>query len=204
MTKTPWIVGAALASALAVTGYAHAMPGHEAPKTRAELQAKIAEHFRKADASGDGIVTKAEADAAREAMKAKFAEHHAERRSEHFAMLDADKNGQISKEEYSAPRKRGGEGKKGGHDRHGGKHMGHHGGGMVMAMRGEWFERADADKDGRLTLAEAEAGPLAMFDKVDANKDGTISHEEHQAARAMMRSKWQEMHGQPDKGLSCR
>ena len=216
MTKTPWIVGAALASALAVTGLAHAMPGgHDGrmgpPKTRAELQAKIAEHFKKADANGDGIVTKAEADAAREAMKAKFAERRAERRSEHFAMLDADKNGQLSKEEFAAPRERGdrkdGDRAGRGHGGHGGKHMGHRGGrgggagGFGgMAMRGQWFERADANKDGKLTLAEASAKPLEMFDKVDANKDGTISPEEHDAARAMMRAKWQEMRGQRDKG----
>ena len=186
MTKTPWIVGAALASALAVTGYAHAMPGghdghHGAPKTRAEVQAKIAEHFKKADANSDGAVTKAEADAAREAMKAKFAERRAERREQRFATLDADKNGQLSKEEFSAPRERGdrkdGEAKR--RDGHGGKHWGHrgmrghHGG---MAMRGQWFER------------------------VDANKDGTISPEEHQAARAAMRAKWQEMRKAADKG----
>lgn len=210
MTKTPWIVGAAMASVLAVTGLAHAMPGdHDGrmgpPKTRAELQAKITEHFKQADANKDGAVTKAEADAAREAMKSKFAEHRAERRSEHFAKLDADKNGQLSKEEFSAPRERGDHkdgDRAGGGDGHGGKHWGHRGmrghhGAMAMGMRGPWFERADANKDGKVTLAEASAGPLEMFDKADANKDGTISPEEHQAARAHMRAKWQEMRGQP-------
>jgi len=207
MTKTPWIVGAALASVLAVTGHAYAMPGHGVPKTRAELQAKIAEQFKKADANNDGAVTKAEADAGREAMKAKFAERRDERRSEQFAKLDTDKNGQLSKEEFNAPRERG-HGKDGeqagrGHDGHGGKHWGHggqrghHGG---MAMRGQWFERADANKDGKVTLAEASAGPLEMFDKADANKDGTMSPDEHQAMRDSMRAKWQEMRGKADKG----
>jgi len=71
---------------------------------------------------------------------------------------------------------------------------------MGMGMGGgQWFERADADKDGKLTLAEAQAGPLAMFDKVDANKDGVISPEEHEAARDAMRAKWQERREARDK-----
>ena len=41
---------------------------------------------------------------------------------------------------------------------------------------------------------------MQWIDKVDTNKDGTISREEHQAARATMRAKWQEMRGERDKG----
>jgi len=176
------------------------MPGHGAPKTRAELQAKIAEQFKKADANSDGVVTKAEAEAAHEAMKAKMAERRAERREQHFEMLDTDKNGQLSKEEFTAPRERKGDEAKG-RDGHGGKHWGHRGmrGHHAMGMRGAWFERADANKDGQVTLAEASARPLEMFDKMDANKDGTISAEEHQAARAAMRAKWQEKRGEAAK-----
>ena len=72
-------------------------------------------------------------------------------------------------------------------------HRGHgmrHGGGMPMG--GMWFERADANKDGKVSLAEASAGALAMFDRADADKNGTISPEEHKAARDAMRAKWQE------------
>ena len=212
MTKTRWIAGAALASALAVTGYAYAMPGDGPPRTRVELQAKIAEHFKKADANSDGVVTRAEADAARDAMKAKFAEHRTERLDEHFAMLDTDKDGKLSKEEFITGRHHGEdkddakgdhEGHEG-HEGHDGMRMGHRGPGgrhgMAMGMHGQWFERADANKDGKLTLAEAQAGPLAMFDMADTNKDGTISREEHEAARTMMRAKWKEMRGHPDKG----
>ena len=185
MKKTPWIAGAALAATLGVAAYAAAPDGP--PKTRAEVQARVAEHFKKADANGDGFVTKAEADAARATMKAKFAERREERRDERFAMLDTDKNGSLSKDEFSArpPRSEDME--------HGRMHRGHgmrHGGGM--AMGGMWFERADANKDGKVSLAEASAGALAMFDRADANKDGTISPEEHEAARDAMRAKWQE------------
>ncbi len=210
MTKTPWIIGAALAATLAATGYAYAMPEGGPPKTRAEVQAKIAEHFKVADANKDGFVTRAEFDAAREARKAKFAERREERRTERFAKLDTDKNGSISKAEFDAPRgdrggKDGAEGMRGhgrgGPDgmRHGGRH---HGGGMMrhggMGMGQAWFDRADANKDGKVSLIEASTAPLAMFDKVDTNKDGTISPEEHEAARKEFRAKWQERRG--DKG----
>lgn len=197
MTKTPWIAGAALAAMLGATGYAYAMPEGGPPKTRADVQARIAEHFKKADANGDGHVTKAEADTMREAMKARHAEHRAERREQHFAKLDADKNGALSKEEFAAPRQKG-EGLRG----EDGKHRGHHGGRMMRyhGMGGQaWFDRADVNKDGSVSLAEASAGPLAMFDTVDSNKDGSISTDERQAARVAMRAKWQERRGDASK-----
>lgn len=196
MTKTPWIVGAAMAISLAATGYAHAKPGGDAPRTRADMQAKIADHFKKVDTNADGAITRPELEAAQAAMKAKWAEKRAERQDERFTQLDTNKDGQLSRAEFTAPRQRDGEAKDG--RGHGGKHMAHHGhrghrGGMMMG--GHWFDRADANKDGRVTLAEAQAGPLAMFDKMDTNKDGTISAEEHQA----MRAKWKDMRGKADK-----
>ncbi|KRB79492.1 hypothetical protein ASE00_19880 [Sphingomonas sp. Root710] len=189
MKKTTWIAGAALAATLGVAAYAAAPDGP--PNTRAEVQARVAEQFKKADTNGDGFVTKAEADAARAAMKAKFAERRAERRDERFAALDTDKNGALSKEEFSVrQRPGGGDGEHRGHGRHG-MHRGGMGGGH-FGMGGMWFDRADANKDGKVSLAEASAGALAMFDRVDTNKDGTISPEEHKAARDAMRAKWQE------------
>ena len=193
MIKTPWIAGAALAAMLGATGYAYAMPEGGPPKTRTDVQARIAEHFKKADANGDGQVTKAEADTMREAMKAKHAGQRAERREQHFAKLDADKNGALSKEEFAAPRQKG-EGLRG----QDGKHRGHHGGRMMRhhGMGGQaWFDRADVNKDGKISLAEASAGPLAMFDKVDSNKDGSISPDEREA----MHAKWRERRGDASK-----
>ncbi len=210
MKKTPWIAGAALAAMLAGATAFAAPDGRRdgpppPPKTRAEVQAKIAEHFKKLDTNGDGFVTKEEAEAARTKMRAEFAEKRQERRGERFAMLDKDKNGSLSKEEYMAPPPRGdGKGPDGadgkrGRDGHGpGMHRGgrggrHHGGpGMMGFGGGKMFERADANKDGKVSLAEAQAGPLAMFDKIDTNKDGTISPQEHEAARDAMRAKWKE------------
>ncbi|KKC27721.1 EF-hand domain-containing protein [Sphingomonas sp. SRS2] len=195
MKKTPWIAGAALAALLGTTAFAVAPDGPRghAPKTRAEVQAKVAEHFKKADANRDGFVTKAEVDATRAAMKEKFAERREERRDERFAALDTDKNGTLSKDEFStrAPRPEGKDGERrfGHRGGHGGKHGMHHRGGFGG---GQWFERADANKDGKVSLAEASTGALAMFDRADTDKNGTISVEEHKAARDAMRAKWQE------------
>jgi Ca2+-binding EF-hand superfamily protein len=197
MTKAPWIAGAALAATLAVAGYAQPAPDGP-PKTRADLQARIADHFKKADANGDGYVTKAEFDAARQAMRAKFAERRAEHREKRFAMLDSNKDGQLSKQEFTAPPPRHDEANGSDENARRGKWRGHHHGmrhghGMMAGARGQaWFDRADADHDGKVSLAEASARPLAIFDKVDSNHDGTISSEEHDAARDAMRAKWRE------------
>ena len=189
MIKKNWIGGAAL-GVLLVTGAAVAAPGHDGrptpPKTRAEAQARAVEHFKKADTNGDGFVTKAEVDASRNAMRAKFAEKREERRSDHFAMLDKDKNGALSKDEFTAPRAEMRDGKRG----HGRGGWNKHGGGFGMG--GRWLDMVDGNKDGKVTLAEAQTAGLARFDKVDTNRDGTISPEEQQAARQAMRAKWQE------------
>jgi len=190
-----YLIGASLVALLAVPALAlqHGdMHGHEAkgPTTRADVIAKVQQHFAKVDANKDGAITRAEFDAHRAAMKAEWQARRAERRAEHFAMLDTDKNGQLSKEEFSAPRAGHGEG-----DHHRGMHhggMGMMGGkmrGMGM-MGGDWFDRIDANKDGRVVFAEARAIPLQMFDKADANKDGTVTPEERKAAWEKMRAEW--------------
>ena len=50
------------------------------------------------------------------------------------------------------------------------------------------FEMADANKDGRVTLQEAQTAALQHFDMVDTNRDGQITPEErmqmHQRIRA--------------------
>ena len=50
-------------------------------QTRAEVQAKVAEHFNRMDANRDGFVTKAEADSAAQAFRGKRAERRTERRA---------------------------------------------------------------------------------------------------------------------------
>ena len=45
------------------------------------------------------------------------------------------------------------------------------------------FDMADANHDGRVSLAEAQAAALAHFDKADANHDGHITPDEHRQVR---------------------
>ena len=187
------VCGVALAVPALAVG-AHEM--HEqmsGPITRSQVEAMVKEHFAKVDANGDGYIVKAEADAAREKMMADM-------RDKHFKMLDANGDGSISRAEFDAH-----------HDGdmdgpgHGGHEMGgmmeggegHHRGMGMMMMRhgGGMFERADADKDGRVSLAEALAMPMTMFDKADTNKDGKVTPEERKAAHEKMRAEWRAKRG---------
>ncbi len=176
----------------------HMMAMHDAPVTRAEVEAKVKTMFASVDANHDGTVTKAEADGAREG-------HMKSMRDAHFASMDANKDGSISRAEFDAAHtgpEMGGiahENHQAAAKDHGG---GHHkmgkGGHDRMAMRMDgagMFERADADKDGKVTLAEALSKPLAHFDAADTNHDGTLSAEEHMAAHAKMRDMWRDKRG---------
>ena len=105
------IGGAALlASAAAIAQVAPVAQTQNAPAakvhTRAEVQAKIAEHFAKLDTNRDGSLTKAEVDAARQAFRSQRGERRAERREDRrenaFARMDTDKNGAISRAEWDA------------------------------------------------------------------------------------------------------
>lgn len=189
--------------ALALQDSAKGPKGPRGPETRAELQAKIQERFAKLDVNKDGFVTQDEIKAVHEA-RAK------ERADKRFAALDADKNGSISRAEFDASRAKAREGfkakreqtadagKPGPHRGHG-MRGGHHWGGKMRGGPGggNWFVTADANKDGKLTLAEMQAGPLQRFDSVDTNKDGTISPEERKAAFDKMREARGDRRGPP-------
>jgi Ca2+-binding EF-hand superfamily protein len=87
-----------------------------------------------------------------------------------FATMDTDHNGSISPAEFETY-----------HAQQGGKAeagLGHIG--------GHWFEKADENGDGRVTIEEAEARPLQLFDLADINHDGTASVEEQSMAQLFM------------------
>lgn len=193
--KTLLIGGALIA--LAVPAIAQvAQPAPAAPlapraqqvHTRAEVQAKVGEHFARLDSNRDGFVTKAEADAGRQAMRGKMRERFAERREMRgaaaFDRIDANRDGAITRQEWDAARalreqRRAARPERGP-------------GGRRMAMRmgglgGHMFEMADANKDGRVSLAEAQAAALRHFDMVDTNRDGRITPDERGKMRHHMR-----------------
>ena len=96
----------------------------------------------------------------------------------HFARVDANRDGFVTEPEMSAMHgkmremKMHQEGKKG-----------KMGGGMKA---GAMLKMADANRDGKVSLAEATAGALKHFDMMDANRDGRVTPEERAAGRARM------------------
>lgn len=92
-----------------------------------------------------------------------------------FAAMDSNRDGFVTEREFVAYRER--------HAR-------------APERRGElavfdhvgarWFERADTEGSGRITLAQAEARPLRLFDTADTNGDGVVSVEEKQLASLLM------------------
>jgi len=88
--------------------------------------------------------------------------------AQRFDQMDKNKDGRLSADERP---KHGMRHKRGGH--------------------GQWLQRADADKDGRISRAEAQA--LASkagdrFDKMDFNKDGYVDRTDMQARMAQKRA----------------
>jgi len=161
----------------------------EKVQTRAEVQAKVAEHFNQMDTNHDGFLTKAEADAAAQAFWGKHAERRADRGEQTFERIDSNRDGAITRAEWdSAQAQRqqrmaasdhDGDGRP---DRAG---FGHRG---MGGFGGHMFEMADANHDGRVTLQEAQAAALQHFDVVDANHDGRITPEERMQMHQRMRS----------------
>lgn len=166
--------------------------------TRAEVDAKVREHFAKLDANRDGFVTIAEIDAGKAAMqdrwqKAGIGHAMTVKRGDPnaaFDRIDADKNGTISRDEFAKGREVRIEKRIVRNEEDAGRpgvkrmRMQRMGGGM---MGGQMLKMADANNDGRVSLAEATAGAMQHFDKVDANRDGRITRDERRDRRIMIR-----------------
>lgn len=188
MKKIPLLtLGAALIAVpvLAAPGGAKADADGNGVLTRAEAQTNATAMFARMDANGDGKLDQSDRAAKRTEMQAKA-----------FERFDANKDGQISKAEWdqhaadrAAKRAERGEqraeaGERGpGMRGHRGKRGGHHG------MRGGMMMKADADGDKAISAAEFQTAALARFDAADANKDGQVTIDERQAQRAAMKAK---------------
>ncbi len=112
--------------------------GTAAAQQPATTSGKAGHHMR-LDTNSDGAIDRAEAAAS-------------PRLAERFDRMDKDKDGKLVAGEMSR--------------RHGWRHRGQRGHGMMMKL--------DADKDGRVSKAEAAAEPrfAERFAKLDFNKDG--------------------------------
>lgn len=199
------------APALALAAMPGARPGGPGPKampdiTRAEVVAQVKEHFAKVDANKDGAITMDEIQAYHDARRAErldamfkamdangdgaisraeFEAAHAERgpRAGMKGPMGARPMGDAPDAPPPPPMA--------GRMAPGMKGMGMMGGGMrggrfaphdELAIGGRMLRMADANKDGKVTLAEATQAALAHFDKMDANKDGVVTAQERRAA----------------------
>jgi len=150
--------------------------------TRAEAQAGAASLFARLDVNKDGKLDETDRKALRETMKARM-----------FERLDSDKNGQITKAEFMSDM-----GGRGGHGegRLGkGGHFGMGAGGMMRMAK-----MADTNGDGAISQAEFMTAALARFDAMDTNKDGQVTPAERQAARAQMKAQMQNGAGRATPG----
>lgn len=203
-------VGIPAIAAEVAGGPGHHMGNHmmmTADMTRAQVEAMVKDKFAMADTNKDGAVTMAEINAARAAR-------HAQRMDDRFKAMDTNTDGSISRAEFDAAHERmmgqmapgdgpgmgagmgagmgpGHQGMGQGGPGMGGPGMMSHGGaGMGMKFGPRMFERADANKDGKVTLAEANKAALAHFDEVDANKNGTVTAQERMDFWKSKRADW--------------
>lgn len=171
--------------------------------TRADVTTRVKAMLAEMDRDKDGAVTRAEMDAHRAAQ-------HKAMQDRMFTAMDSDKDGQISRAEFDAHHKNMGahpmpmsEGDMSpgmamgaGMHSHGDapqkrrililRNAGPEGARPMMGMEG-MFDRADANKDGKVTESEALSAALARFDRADANKDGKISANERPQRRMKIR-----------------
>jgi hypothetical protein len=183
--------------------------------TRDEVAQHVARMFARLDTNHDGFITREEVDAmprkldgdgamsmARE-LPGRLEDHGVMMgdRAAIFDRLDTNHDGSISRQEFMAatPRIReqrvmimrdgpGSPAVPGQPDMRMPMHEMGAGRGMG-GLSGRLFDMADANHDGRVSLAEAQAAALAHFDRADLNHDGKITPEERQQAHAMRRDR---------------
>jgi len=173
-------------------------------ETRDQVVAHVREMFAKLDSNKDGSVTREEADAAHRAMAGEMHDKFTKRfeagdfphpdRGAMFDRLDTNKDGSISRQEYMSAKPeirqqrvfvmRDGAGPvevggaPGAPGAPGIRTFRVHRSGFGMGMHKEMFERADANRDGRVSLQEMTAAALQHFDAADANHDGKLTPDE--------------------------
>ncbi len=182
-------------------------------ETRADVQANVAKMFARLDTNHDGWLTKAEVDAQAAQRSTKLEQRAEKMNpTAMFNQLDTNKDGKITVAEMDAVRAQRAAAKgKPAPAAGGGKANAlfaradtNHDGvvtraefdvamGQVKArmehasakngFADKLITTADGNKDGRVSLAEAQAMALQYFDRADTNKDGTVTVQERQQVR---------------------
>jgi Ca2+-binding EF-hand superfamily protein len=188
--KNILLFGAAAAALIATPIFAQQDPGgfdRGADVTRADVENRVRAMFARTDANRDGYITQSEAQAMRAGERradrgdrAERREARADRREQVFAALDRNRDGSISRSEFLAPRDRAGRGER---RREWGGQRGERRGNRGSGFGERAFELMDANKDGRVSLAEASAHRVRAFLQADSNRDGRVTREERRSAR---------------------
>ncbi|GAA3898814.1 hypothetical protein GCM10022276_17170 [Sphingomonas limnosediminicola] len=138
-----------------------------APQTikKADLIARADAAFAADDTNKDGSLNAAEIQAEQSKELEQVRAQLAARIKAAFTQLDTNKDGQLSLQEFSA---------------------------SVPAIKinetpQQVLQKLDTNKDGKISAAEFRAPRVAAFDRADANKDGVVTMEEAQRAAAAQR-----------------
>ena len=176
-------------------------PMARAPMARADVPARVQQQFARRDTNRDGFL-------AGEELAMRGQRHVIVRRmggapgaalpgsapramgnaDAAFDRLDANRDGSISRAEFGAARQVRIEKRvmvDGQPRQPGAMRMMRRGGGGGM-LGPALLQRADANRDGRVSLAEATGAALQQFDMIDRNRDGRITPDERPAGRAHM------------------
>lgn len=163
----------------------------EGIQTRERAVERVRTMFTRVDANRDGAITQDEAAALRGRAQGARGARAADpaRRARAFERLDLNRDNMISRDEWAQ------------HQAKRSQRQAARGGerGQRMAMRGQMRGRmggamlraADANRDSRVTLQEAEAAALQRFDRVDLNRDGQITPAERQQLRQQRQQRGQ-------------
>lgn len=175
-----------IAAATAATAQVAPIAQRDGVQTRAEAVERVRTMFSRVDGDRDGFITQAD----RQAMRGKMAERRQARQADPargqqmFERLDTNRDNMISRQEFDQAQAMRGQQRAMRGQRAGMR-------GQRMAMRGMrmgMLRQADANRDQRISLAEAEAAALQRFDRIDRNRDGRITQDERQQQWQMRRA----------------
>jgi hypothetical protein len=162
--------------------------------TRAEIPGQVQALFARLDANRDGLIAREEAKAAGQMKRGagqrdqrvggQQGQGQAQRAARDpmaaFDRMDLNRDGAITRQEFAA-RVANREQRQAAAIQRGGR--GQRGLGGGVGLGGRMFDAADANRDSRVSLAEATAAAFRRFDSADANRDGQLTREERRQAR---------------------